>query len=84
MKYGLHLGMTARDKQTGFIGKIVAVTEYLFGHSMFGLQAPMHDSKPGDVIWFEAARLEEIAETSESDKLRHAGANVCENGNSRL
>lgn len=62
------LGMTARDKLTGFEGIIVARAEYLRGCTQYALEAPAGtDDKPGDTKCFNECRLEVILGLSQAD-----------------
>lgn len=57
----LELGMTAKDKITGFQGILVAKTEWLTGCIRWGVEpTSLKDSKPISVEWFDSDRIEVI------------------------
>lgn len=55
------LGMTLRDKVTGFEGVVVGRGDHLSGCDTYGLQSKqLKDGLPTDVKWFDEPRVELI------------------------
>ena len=56
----IKLGNMYRDEVSGFEGKAMARTEYLYGDADVGLEPTMlKDGKPMGVFWFREGRLTE-------------------------
>jgi hypothetical protein len=60
----LRLGTDVQDRQTGFKGRIIAITTYLFDSEVYGVQARckmenLLDGKLPDTFWFSKERLVE-------------------------
>jgi hypothetical protein len=55
----IKLGENVKDSITGFNGKAVAKTEWLYGCIRIGVQSPNldKDNKPLPVEWFDEAQL---------------------------
>lgn len=58
----MQIGMTARDKYTGFTGLVTGKVEYLTGCTQFLLQpyGLDKDGKPMEAIWMDQDRVEAI------------------------
>lgn len=70
----IKLGGMYRDKITGFVGVVTAVTSYLGGDKQVSLQSPhLNDGVPLPVQYMDSKRLEPTKDTahvpeSEEDK----------------
>lgn len=61
VKADFALGDIVHDKQTGFIGTVIAQTIYLHDDLTWGVQGPMQsDGKIPDTYWFATGRLEKV------------------------
>ena len=61
--FKFEIGMTARDRVTGFEGVIVARSEHITYCNTYGLQAPAKDGKVDNPQWFDEPRLEQLEVT---------------------
>jgi hypothetical protein len=63
----MQIGMTARDKYTGFTGLVTGKVQYLTGCTQFLLQPHAlneEDGKPAEPVWLDEDRIEAVpAET---------------------
>jgi hypothetical protein len=58
----MKLGLTARDKYTGFVGLVTGKVEYLTGCTQFLLQpnALDKDGRPVEGMWLDEDRIEQV------------------------
>ena len=59
-KSRLEMGVTAKDKVTGFVGVITAHTQYISGCSQILLVPTVKDNKKQDAEWFDEQRCERV------------------------
>ncbi len=53
------LGSMVRDKHSGFAGKVVSRTDFLYGCRRYGVQAEgLHEGKPIETQYFDEPQLE--------------------------
>lgn len=53
------LGLTVKDRITGFTGVVTGYVEYLTGCNQCLLVPPMHEGKRMEAEWFDVQRLED-------------------------
>ena len=58
----MNLGKLGRDKITGFVGTITTKSTHLYGCDTYLLTPKAKDNKREDAYWFDAGRIEVIAD----------------------